>query len=71
MLLDNKWFIAGMRPGALQSELEKLIPVAALTGGVLLGALSLAGDAFGALGSGTGLLMTATCLIKISEEMAK
>lgn len=60
-----------MRPAATKTELEKMIPVAALTGGVLLGALSLAGDAFGAIGSGTGLLMTATCLIKVSEELAK
>ena len=42
-----------------------------MTGGVILGALSLVADVFGTLGSGSGLLMAASALIKIYEDIIK
>lgn len=42
-----------------------------MTGGVILGCLSLFADISGCLGSGSGLLMAATTLIKVYEDYTK
>lgn len=41
-------------------ELKKVIPTAAAFGGACIGALSVASDLMGALGSGTGILLAVT-----------
>ena len=60
-----------MRPDKTEEVLNKFIPTAAITGGVILAVLSLVADIFGTLGSGSGLLMAATNLVKIYEDIAK
>lgn len=70
-LIANQWIIKGLRPQSIEGELNKYIPTAAMTGGVILGALSLVADVFGTLGSGSGLLMAASALIKIYEDIIK
>ncbi|CAL5970086.1 Sec61_alpha family protein [Hexamita inflata] len=70
-LLDNQWIITALRPCSVEAELNKYIPTAAVTGGIILGLLSLVADVFGTLGSGSGLLMAATALVKIYEDFAK
>lgn len=70
-LTQNKWFISGFRPESTEAQLDKDIPVAAMTGGVVLGMLSFVADIFGTLGSGSGLLMAATSLVKIYEDFTK
>lgn len=52
-------------------ELKKYIPTAAVTGGIILSALSLVADIFGTLGSGSGLLMAASALVKMVEDVRK
>lgn len=66
-LTRNGWIIKGYRD--VEYELNRYIPTAALTGGMILGVLSLAADIFGTLGSGSGLLMAASALIRVAEEM--
>ena len=55
----------------MQQEFNRYIPIAAFTGGVVLGFLSLYADISGCLVSGTSLLMAATSLIKMYEDYAK
>jgi len=55
----------------MEQELNRYIPTAAVTGGIVLGALSLVADVFGTLSSGSSLLMAATALTKIYEDVAK
>ncbi|TNJ30662.1 Sec61 alpha family protein [Giardia muris] len=72
MLESQGWCMPGHSiKGAMQRELNRYIPVAAVTGGVILGCLSLVADIFGAVGSGSGILLAATSLVKIYEEFAK
>lgn len=70
-LNSNQYFIKGFRPDSTEAELNRYIPTAAVTGGVILGALSIVADALGTLGSGSGLLMAASSLIKVIEELTK
>lgn len=72
MLEGQGWIIPGsLSKGAMQRELTRLIPVAALTGGLILGGLGIVADIFGALGGGTGILLAATTLVKMYEDFAK
>lgn len=47
-------------------ELKRIIPTAAAFGGACIGALSVASDLMGALGSGTGILLAVTCVLSQS-----
>lgn len=72
MLETQGWMLPGFTmKGAMQRELNRYIPVAAVSGGVLMSLLSLAADIFGALGSGTGILIASTTMVKVYEEFAK
>ncbi|EFO62905.1 Sec61-alpha [Giardia lamblia P15] len=72
MLETNGWCMPGyMTKGALQRELNRYIPTAALAGGLILGFVGFCADIFGAIGSGTGILLAATTLVKMYEEFAK
>jgi len=72
MLETQGWIMPGFnQKGAMQRELNRYIPVASVTGGVLMSLLSLAADLFGALGSGTGILIASTTMSKVYEEFAK
>jgi protein transport protein SEC61 subunit alpha len=44
----------------MYKELKRIIPTAAAFGGACIGALSVASDLLGALGSGTGILLAVT-----------
>jgi hypothetical protein len=46
----------------MYKELKRVIPTAAAFGGATIGALSVAADLLGALGSGTGILMAVTII---------
>lgn len=57
-LKDQQLVIGGgHREGSLYKELKKVIPTAAAFGGLCIGALSVAADLMGAIGSGTGILL--------------
>lgn len=48
-------------------HLEKYIPVAASFGGLCVGAITLSADFLGAIGSGTGILLSVTMIAQINE----
>jgi protein transport protein SEC61 subunit alpha len=59
-LKDQGLVMAGHRDESMYRELKRVIPTAAAFGGACIGALSIASDLVGALGSGTGILMAVT-----------
>ncbi|OIR58134.1 MAG: protein transporter SEC61 subunit alpha [Amphiamblys sp. WSBS2006] len=61
----------GHREGSTKRELEKIIPVAACLGGIVIASLCVAADLAGAIGSGTGILMTVTIIYQYFEIFAK
>lgn len=65
-LKDQQMVIAGHRDQSMYKELKRVIPTAAAFGGATIGALSVAADLMGALGSGTGILMAVTmCVVQL------
>lgn len=44
-------------PKAMQAQLNRYIPIAAMFGGMCIGLLTIAADLLGAVGSGTGILL--------------
>lgn len=61
-LKDQQLVMAGHREGSMYKELKRIIPTAAAFGGATIGALSVAADLMGALGSGTGILLAVTII---------
>ena len=55
----------------MYKELKRVIPTAAAFGGAMIGALSVASDMMGALGSGTGILLAVTIIYGYFEIAAK
>lgn len=63
--------IEGFRKESVQRYLNNYIPIAATFGGACLGALSVACDLMGVIGSGTGLLLAVTITYGMFETIAK
>ena len=59
-LKEQGLVMAGHRDQSMYKELKRVIPTAAAFGGACIGALSVASDLMGALGSGTSILMAVT-----------
>ena len=57
--------MAGHREQSMYRELKRIIPTAAAFGGACIGALSVASDLMGALGSGTGILLAVTSVLSL------
>ena len=55
----------------LYKKLKKYIPIAAVFGGVCIGVLSLMADFLGAIGSGTGILLTCGIIYEFYGEFVK
>lgn len=55
----------------LKTKLNKYIPIAAYFGGVCIGILSLVADFLGAIGSGTGILLTCGIIYEFYAEFVK
>merc|ERR1719265_2241840 len=70
-LKDQQMVMAGHREGSMYKELKRVIPTAAAFGGACIGALSVASDLMGALGSGTGTLLAVTIIYGYFEIAAK
>jgi len=70
-LKDQQMVIAGHRDQSMYKELKRVIPTAAAFGGATIGALSVAADLLGALGSGTGILMAVTIIYGFFEMAVK
>ncbi|KAI9729997.1 MAG: translocon subunit [Cirrosporium novae-zelandiae] len=70
-LKDQGLVMAGHREQSMYKELKRVIPTAAAFGGACIGALSVASDLLGALGSGTGILLAVTIIYGYFEIAAK
>ncbi len=66
-------FIPGFRrdPRVVQQVLERYIPTITILGSVFVGLLAGLADLTGALGTGTGILLTVGSVYKLCEELAK
>ncbi len=64
---------AGRVPYAevMEKILERYIPTAAVIGGLFIGILAALADYLGALGTGTGILLTVSILKQYAELLAK
>jgi len=63
--------IKGCRPGYVIKVLERYIPIAAAFGGMCIGALTVVADFMGAIGSGTGILLSVTIIYQYFEMFAR
>ncbi|KAK4054188.1 translocon subunit [Microbotryomycetes sp. JL201] len=70
-LKDQQMVIAGRTEQSMYKELKRVIPTAAVFGGVVIGLLSVVTDLIGALGSGTGILLCTTIIYSYFEIMMK
>ncbi|KAJ9495724.1 translocon subunit [Exophiala xenobiotica] len=70
-LKEQGLVMAGHREQSMYKELKRVIPTAAAFGGACIGALSVASDMLGALGSGTGILLAVTIIYGYFEIAAK
>ncbi|CAF9915376.1 MAG: translocon subunit [Alectoria fallacina] len=70
-LKEQGLVMSGHREQSMYRELKRIIPTAAAFGGACIGALSVASDLMGALGSGTGILLAVTIIYGYFEIAAK
>ena len=63
--------IKGHRDVKIEKELNRYIPIAAAFGGMCIGALTIVADFFGAIGSGTGILLAVTIIYQYFETFEK
>ncbi|KAF0913090.1 hypothetical protein E2562_020239 [Oryza meyeriana var. granulata] len=60
-----------MREASMQRELDRYIPAATALGGVCIGALTVAADLMGAIGSGAGMLLAVTTVYQCYDAFEK
>lgn len=70
-LRDNQMVMKGHRDSALIHVLNRYIPTAAAFGGMCIGALSVIADFMGAIGTGTGILLSVTIIFQFYESFVK
>lgn len=70
-LRDNQMVMKGHRDSALIHVLNRYIPTAAAFGGMCIGALSVVADFMGAIGTGTGILLSVTIIFQFYEAFVK
>lgn len=68
---DQQMMMPGYRDSDLPAVLNRYIPIAAVTGGACLGALTIIADFLGAIGSGTGILLAVTIIYEYFETVCK
>ena len=70
-LMNQDMTIENLGKEAMVKYLARYIHVAALFGGICLGALCIFADFMGAIGSGTGIMLAVTIIYGFFEEIAK
>lgn len=72
-LLDQQMSFVSVRndASAMRQVLDRYIPTAAAFGGLCIGALSVAADLLGAIGSGTGILLAVTIIYQFYETFQR
>lgn len=64
-------YIEENRNESMVKYLNRFVPVAALLGGLIVGFLSILADFMGAIGSGTGILLTVSIITGYFEQVPK
>jgi len=70
-LRDSQMVMKGHRDSALVHVLNRYIPTAAAFGGMCIGALTVIADFMGAIGTGTGILLSVTIIYQFYEAFMK
>eukprot|EP01044_Picomonas_judraskeda_P026394 COSAG03_NODE_8000_length_847_cov_1.394385_1_plen_123_part_00 len=70
-LKNQQMIMQGWRQEKMIDVLRMYIPTAAALGGACIGALTVAADFMGAIGSGTGILLAVTIIYQYFEIFAK
>jgi protein transport protein SEC61 subunit alpha len=70
-LRDNQMVMKGHRDSSLIHVLNRYIPTAAAFGGMCIGGLSVCADFMGAIGTGTGILLSVTIIFQFYEAFVK
>ena len=70
-LRDAQMVMKGHRDAAIIHVLNRYIPTAAAFGGMCIGALTVVADFMGAIGSGTGILLSVTIIYQFYEAFQK
>jgi len=70
-LRDSQMVMKGHRDTALVHVLNRYIPTAAAFGGMCIGALTVIADFMGAIGTGTGILLSVTIIYQFYEAFMK
>merc|ERR1711874_688938 len=70
-LKDQQMMMPGYRDTDLPKVLNRYIPTAAAFGGACIGALTIVADFLGAIGSGTGILLSVTIIYQYFETIVK
>merc|ERR1711935_513123 len=70
-LRDSQMIMKGHRDSALVHVLNRYIPTAAAFGGMCIGALTIIADFMGAIGTGTGILLSVTIIFSLYENFMK
>jgi protein transport protein SEC61 subunit alpha len=68
---ENQIVMKGHRETATAKVLGRYIPIAAALGGICIGLLTVVADYMGAIGSGTGILLTVTIIFEFQEAFMK
>lgn len=68
---ENGVIIKGHRDTATAKVLQRYIPIAAALGGICIGVLTVMADYLGAIGSGTGILLTVTIIYDFYEAFMR
>jgi len=70
-LKQKGYTVPGHRESSLADHFKRSIPIAATFGGVCTGVLTIFADLIGAIGSGTGILLSVTIIYSMYEEIFK
>jgi protein transport protein SEC61 subunit alpha len=70
-LKDQQMVLEGHRYESMAKTLNRYIPNAAAFGGICIGALTILADLLGAIGSGTGILLSVTIIYQFFEAFYK
>merc|ERR1712183_681506 len=70
-LREQQMVMRGHRETSMIHELNRYIPTAAAFGGMGIGALSVIADFMGAIGTGTGILLSVTIIFQFYESFVK
>lgn len=70
-LKEQGMHIKGYRDVGTYQKLKSIIETAALLGGIFTGLLTIFADFLGAIGSGTGILLSVTIIYGLYEDIVK